>query len=116
MAMDLDRTTKFAPVEPRIQRRGAFAIPAHVRAVHTPEGATVLDILRGQMFRLNLVGSRILEFLKQGSAESEIAERLAGEFGIERTAAETDVREFFQMLEKYQLLTAGLGNSSPELE
>lgn len=116
MAMDSDRTTDFAPVEPRIERRGAFAVPAHVRAIHSLEGATVLDILRGQMFRLNLVGSRILELLKQGSVESEIAETLAGEFGIERLAAEADVREFFQILEKHQLLTAGLGDSSPELE
>jgi Coenzyme PQQ synthesis protein D (PqqD) len=82
-----------------------------IRSTHNQDGGIVLDILHGQMFRLNLVGSRILELLKQGSAEPEIAEQLAREFGIDRTTAEADVCEFVEILEKHHLLTVPDGNS-----
>jgi PqqD family protein of HPr-rel-A system len=83
----------------------------NVRSTHNHDGGIVLDILHGQMFRLNFAGSRILELLKQGSAEPEIAEQLAREFGIDRAAAEADVREFVETLEKHHLLTVRDGNS-----
>ncbi len=85
-------------------------VAENVRSTYSQDGGIVLDILHGQMFRLNFVGSRILELLKQGSSESEIAEQLAREFGIDRTTAETDVREFVETLEKHHLLTVREGN------
>lgn len=86
-------------------------VAENVRSTHSHDGGIVLDILHGQMFRLNFVGSRILELLKQGSAELQIAEQLAREFGIDRATAETDVREFIETLEKHHLLTVRNGNS-----
>lgn len=86
-------------------------VAENVRSTHSQDGGIVLDILHGQMFRLNFVGSRILELLKQGSSEPEIAEQLAREFGIERATAEADVREFVETLEKHHLLTVRDGNS-----
>jgi Coenzyme PQQ synthesis protein D (PqqD) len=83
----------------------------NVRSTHSQDGGIVLDVLHGHMFRLNLVGSTILELLKQGCAEPEIAERLSREFGIERVTAETDVDEFINTLEKHRLLTIREGNS-----
>jgi hypothetical protein len=82
-----------------------------VRSTHSQDGGIVLDILHGQIFRLNFVGSRILQLLKQGSAELEIAEQLACDFGIDRATAEADVHEFVQTLEKHHLLTLRNGNS-----
>ena len=38
-----------------------FRLSEQVRSTHNQDGAVVLDILHGQMFRLNLVGSRMLE-------------------------------------------------------
>jgi hypothetical protein len=76
----------------------------HVRSTHSQDGGIVLDILHGQMFRLNFVGSKILELLKLGRTESEIAQQLMRDFAIERTTAETDVREFVEILEKQHLL------------
>jgi hypothetical protein len=96
------------------QAREGFKIvrlAENVRSTHSQDGGIVLDILHGQMFRLNFVGSRILDLLKQGSAEPAIAEQLAREFGIDRTTAETDVREFVETLEKHHLLTVRDGNS-----
>jgi PqqD family protein of HPr-rel-A system len=86
-------------------------VAENVRSTHSQDGGIVLDILHGQMFRLNFVGSRILELLKQGSAEPEIAEQLAREFGIDRAAAEADVRQFVETLEKHHLLMVHDRNS-----
>jgi len=98
----------------RIQPGEGFKIvrvAKNVRSTHSQDGGIVLDVLHGQMFRLNFVGSRILDLLKQGSAEPQIAEQLAREFGIERATAEADVREFVETLEKHHLLTVRNGNS-----
>jgi hypothetical protein len=83
----------------------------NVRSTHSQDGGIVLDILHGQMFHLNLVGSRILELLKHGSSEPQIVEQLVRDFGIDRATAEMDVREFIEMLQKYHLLTVREGNS-----
>lgn len=107
--MNSDRVTDRAPAEPA--RQNVLRVTEHVRTTHGADGATVLDILHGQMFRLNFVGSRILELLKQGVAEAEIAEQLAREFAIERVLADADVHDFVEMLEKHHLLTAANGNS-----
>lgn len=64
----------------------------------------MLDIHQGQMFNLNLVGSRILELLKSGSAESAIVDQVSREFGVSRKLAENDVREFLQSLKKCHLV------------
>lgn len=86
-------------------------VAASVRSTHSEDGGIVLDILHGQIFRLNFVGSKILDLLKQGCAPPEIAEHLAHDFGIDRAVAEADVREFVETLEKNHLLTVRGGNS-----
>ena len=86
-------------------------VAENVRSIHSQDGGIVLDILHGQMFRLNFVGSRILQLLKQGSAEPKIAEHLACNFGIDRATAEADVREFIETLEKHHMLTVRDENS-----
>ena len=77
----------------------------HVRSTHRQDGAVVLDVLHGQMFRLNLVGSRMLELLKQGHSEEEIAEQLSQEFGVGRETVTSDLQEFLTHLAKHHLLT-----------
>lgn len=79
-------------------------VSEQLRSIHNHDGAVVLDILHGQMFRLNFVGSRILELLKQGHAEPQIIAEICHEFGAGREVVETDVREFLAHLEKHQLL------------
>lgn len=86
-------------------------VAEHVRSTHRQDGGIVLDILQGKMFRLNFVGSKILELLRQGRTESEIAQELVVEFGIDRTAAEADVREFVATLKKNLLICAGRPDS-----
>jgi len=79
-------------------------VSAELRSTHNHDGAVVLDIRHGQMFRLNLVGSRILELLKESRDETEIADQISAEFGAERDLVASDVREFLAQLERHQLL------------
>lgn len=75
-----------------------------VRSTHGQDGAIVLDVQQGQMFSLNLVGSRILELLKSGSSESQIVDVISREFDVSRRLVENDVREFIDSLKKHKLV------------
>jgi coenzyme PQQ synthesis protein D (PqqD) len=81
-----------------------FRLRAEVRSTHNQDGAVVLDILHGEMFRLNLVGSRMLELLKQGHTEREITEQVSKEFSVDREIIASDLYEFLAHLEKHHLL------------
>jgi hypothetical protein len=75
-----------------------------VRSTHGQDGAIVLDVQQGQMFNLNLVGSRILELLERGSMESEIVDVISREFLVSRSDVETDLREFLATLKTCRLV------------
>jgi len=75
-----------------------------VRSTHGQDGAIVLDIGQGQMFNLNLVGSRILELLETGATESAIVDEVSQKFEVSRDVAEGDVREFMESLKQHHLL------------
>jgi Coenzyme PQQ synthesis protein D (PqqD) len=81
-----------------------FRLREQVRSTHNQDGAVVLDILHGQMFRMNMVGSRMLELLKQGHNETEIAEQVSQEFSVGREVVASDLCEFLAHLEKNHLL------------
>jgi hypothetical protein len=81
-----------------------YKVSETVRSTHNRDGAIVLDVRQGQMFNLNLVGSRILELLKSGYTESGIADEILREFSIGRDVAENDVREFLQNLQEHHLV------------
>jgi hypothetical protein len=81
-----------------------YRISESVRSTHGQDGAIVLDIKQGQMFNVNLAGSRILELLETGTPESEIACVVSREFGISRETATQDVQEFLQTLQERRLL------------
>ena len=75
-----------------------------VRSTHGQDGAIVLDIRQGQIFNLNLVGSRILELLETGSTQSAIVDEVSQKFEVSREIAESDVREFIESLKQHHLL------------
>jgi hypothetical protein len=79
-------------------------MPDSVRSTHNQDGGVVLDIRHGRMYGLNLVGSRILELLKQNYGEMQIAEEIRRQFGIDLDTATTDVREFLRSLENHRLI------------
>ena len=83
-----------------------YRIRESVRSTHNPDGAIVLELQRGEMFSLNVVGSRILEMVKSRGElnEATIAEHISHEFSINREVAAKDVREFLQSLVGHQLI------------
>ena len=86
-----------------------------IRSTHDQDGAVLLDIRQGQMFRLNPVGSRILELLKLGYLESRIADEISREFGADRETVKSDLREFLVHLETHGLLESQNPESSAAL-
>ena len=64
----------------------------------------MLDIRQGQMFNVNLVGSRILALLKAGAPEAEIADVISREFVVSRDTAARDMQEFIRSLEERGLV------------
>lgn len=75
-----------------------------LRATHDQDGGIVLDIRSGRMFRLNPVGSRILELLRAGLEESEITQQVSREFHADRETVASDVKEFLAHLEAHRLV------------
>jgi Coenzyme PQQ synthesis protein D (PqqD) len=75
-----------------------------VRSTHERDGAVVLDIHHGQMFTLNIVGSKILGMMERGCPETKIVDDISREFGIRPDIVERDVREFLECLEKHRLV------------
>jgi hypothetical protein len=99
------------------QTAGGFTIvrvAENVRSTHNQDGGIVLDILHGQMFRLNLVGSRILELLKQGCSETQIADEISRQCAVPREIVEADLRGFLSHLEKHHLLQYGRQDTRTE--
>jgi len=75
-----------------------------VRSTHGHDGAIVLDIRQGQMFNLNLVGSRILELLESGFSEQQIVDRVSREFNADVETVGKDVAGFLEELQACKLL------------
>lgn len=81
-----------------------YRVPESIRSTHGQDGAVVLDIRKGQMFNLNVVGSKILELLKTGASEPAIVDEISSTFQVSRDVAEGDVREFIESLKQQDLL------------
>jgi hypothetical protein len=90
----------------------AMILPEHVRSAHSADGAILLDIREGKMFRINFVGSRVVELLRAGLPEPEIVERLAIEFACEPAIVAADVRRFLEQLRQHHLFD-NQQNASP---
>ena len=90
-------------------------LSAQLRSTHNQDGAIVLDILHGEMFRLNFVGSRMFELLKQGCTNVQIAEAISREFGVAHEIVAADLEEFFEHLEKHKLLNRSEPGRRPVL-
>lgn len=81
-----------------------YRISNGVRSTHGQDGAVVLDIEQGQIFNLNLVGSKILELLESGSAETDIVRTISKEFNADQAMVASDVREFIESLKQHKLV------------
>jgi len=77
-----------------------------VRSIKTEDGRVLLDVRRGQMFSLNVVGSKILELIDQGWDEARIAEEISRTCAMSIEIVLPDVSDFIEALRKHQILRA----------
>jgi len=90
-----------------------FKISETIRRANTADGAVLLDVHYGQMFRLNIVGSKILELLRQGNDEIQIADEISKIYGANREIIRADVIEFIDALETHHILQQCTLNEAP---
>ena len=81
-----------------------FRISDAIRRTETVDGGILLDVHHGQMFCLNLVGSKIIELMQLGYDESRIAEEISRAYGASREVVRTDVLDFIESLHKHHIL------------
>ena len=76
----------------------------NIRRVSSVDGGIVLDLRGGTMFRLNPLGSKILDLLDRGESLPRIAEQISAEFGVALDVVQTDLKEFLDALELHGVL------------
>jgi hypothetical protein len=64
----------------------------------------VLAVDAAEYFAINRTGAAIWPLLAEGATREELAERLVAAYGIEQSAAASDVEEFVAGLAKHGLL------------
>ena len=79
-------------------------ISEHVRTTPTQDGAVLMNIKGGSMLTLNPTGSIIWQQISEGRTATQIAVRLASEFGISEEQACADVNDFVEQLRAQQLI------------
>ena len=81
-----------------------FRISGTIRRTQTQDGGIVLDIHHGQMFCLNVVGSKIIDLLERGLDEEQIADQISRAYAADIEIVRTDVRDFIEVLNKHHIL------------
>ena len=81
-----------------------FRISDTIRQTQTVDGGILLDVHHGQMFCLNVVGSKILELMQQGYDESRITEEISRDYQVPRDTVRADVLDFIESLHKHHVL------------
>ena len=81
-----------------------FRISEAIRSTQTQDGTIVLNVHHGEIFCLNVVGSKILEALRQGHDESRIADEISREYSANRETVHRDVLEFIEALYKNHII------------
>ena len=76
----------------------------NIRTVNSPDGGALLDLQRGRMFRVNGLGSIVLELLARGKSEENIALEISERCDVALSTATADVRTFLASLEDNALL------------
>ena len=75
-----------------------YKLSDYARTTFGRDGAVVLHIQQGQVFKLNAVGARILALLHEGRDEQEIIDSLHAEFPDGGDSIRGDVHEFVHLL------------------
>src|ERR1700722_12125835 len=85
-----------------------LTISSSVRLTKSQDGGILLDVEQGQIFRLNPVGTRILELLEEGHDGPSLTHALSSELDVPEQVVREDVRDFLSQLRERRLIE-GLG-------
>jgi hypothetical protein len=75
-----------------------------VRSTQTIDGKILLDVRQGQMFSVNVVGSKILELIEQGWGEARIVNEISRAYEMNIDVVRTDVHDFIDALRKHHIV------------
>jgi hypothetical protein len=81
-----------------------ICLSENVRSLTNADGAVILDLRRGKIFRINPTGATILELLLLGYENDRIACVLSERWGIDPHLASADLETFLKSLENNELL------------
>ena len=81
-----------------------LTISQSVRLTKSQDGGILLDVDLGEIFRLNPVGTRIIELLKEGHNGPSLTSVLSCEFGVPEQVVLVDVSEFLSQLRERRLI------------
>lgn len=76
----------------------------NLRIAATADGAILLDLVRGKFFRVNPMGSKIIQILQQGNSVSDVTRQISLESGTDIDIVRMDVEEFIHLLRGRGLL------------
>lgn len=79
-----------------------------IRSTQTNDGRIILDVHRGQMLSVNVVGSRILELLEMGWEETSIVDEISRAYEAPIEVVRPDVRDFLEALRKHHIVQAAV--------
>jgi hypothetical protein len=78
-----------------------------IRKTHTPDGAVLLDVERGEMFSVNASGSKILELLGKGLDEAAVAVEISALCSVDLDQVRADLHEFLEALNRHHIFSEG---------
>jgi hypothetical protein len=81
-----------------------ICLSENVRSLTNADGAVILDLRRGKIFRINPTGATTLELLLLGYEKDRIAAELSERWGIDLDLASADLETFLNSLENNELL------------
>jgi hypothetical protein len=81
-----------------------LTISSSVRLTKSQDGGILLDVERGEIFRLNPVGTRIFELLKEGHDVPSLTRSLSSQFDVPEQVVREDVCDFLSQLRERRLI------------
>jgi hypothetical protein len=75
-----------------------FRPSTHVRASFSEDGLVLLDVDRGVVLAANAVGARIWQLIELRHTSTDIADRIASDYGVPAPRAAADVSAFIASL------------------
>lgn len=81
-----------------------YRLSDEIRIARDGDEGILLDIRTGDMLRLNSIAVLIVNSLRAGEEEAEIASRIASTFSVPKESVLSDLRIFVESLEQLRLL------------